>query len=301
MNKFDQDALIYRANKEIQFHDYLKKVRTNFNCDKISYYIEGYNFVDGYVYYPRNSDDNQKFEVIIDMHGGGNVLGQFELDDKYCQLVADQTGKVVINLDYLLAPEYKFPGPIESTYQFLVKLVNDSDKYNFDCSQLTLMGHSAGGYISACIAVMNKNKQQLNIEKIIANYAPFVQDQFDSFDGSSDSFADRIVQYRKWYFNTAEECSLDLATPLNADLHEMPPMFIISASKDILQTQELEFAKKLNISNSSVIHKLFDDCFHGFTHEAFSEYNPQQSEIAWNDIINYIKGDINKIEGLTEL
>lgn len=301
MTEFDQQALQYRTSKEIQFQNYLVKVRQNFKCEKISYFIKGYDFIDGYIYYPQSIKAGEKFQTIINLHGGGNVLGQFELDDKYCQLIADQTGRAVVNIDYLLAPEHKFPKPIISTYKFIELLIADADKYNLITDELVLMGHSAGGYISTCLAVYNQTYKKINISQIVANYAPIIQDNFESFEGSENSFVDRVAQYRMWYFESEQDCSSQLATPINGNVDFMPEMLIISAGNDILQHEELQFAKKLKKSGCSIVHKLFDGCDHGFTHEAFNEYNPRQSAVAWTDIVNFILGKPELIEGVTEL
>ncbi|HEJ7118710.1 TPA: alpha/beta hydrolase [Serratia marcescens] len=52
-------------------------------------------------------------------HGGGWCLGSLALYDRPCQALANATGRVILSVDYRLAPEYPFPQPLEDVYQAL--------------------------------------------------------------------------------------------------------------------------------------------------------------------------------------
>ena len=64
------------------------------------------------VYRPKDSEGI--LPVIVSVHGGGWVYGDKERYQWYCMDLA-RRGFAVVNFTYRLAPEYKFPSPIEDT------------------------------------------------------------------------------------------------------------------------------------------------------------------------------------------
>ena len=64
------------------------------------------------VYRPKNAQG--KIPVIVSVHGGGWVYGDKELYQFYGMTLA-QRGFAVVNFTYRLAPEVKFPAPLEDT------------------------------------------------------------------------------------------------------------------------------------------------------------------------------------------
>ena len=65
------------------------------------------------VYRPVNAG-NEKLLVIVSVHGGGWVYGDKDRYQYYCMSLAER-GFAVVNFSYRLAPEHKFPVPLEDT------------------------------------------------------------------------------------------------------------------------------------------------------------------------------------------
>ena len=49
--------------------------------------------------------------LVVMLHGGGWCIGGLENEELQCRLLASKLGCVCVNVDYRLAPEYKFPYP----------------------------------------------------------------------------------------------------------------------------------------------------------------------------------------------
>ena len=64
------------------------------------------------VYKPKSAEG--KLPVIVNVHGGGWVYGTKEVYQFYCMSLA-QMGFAVVNFNYRLAPENKFPSSVEDT------------------------------------------------------------------------------------------------------------------------------------------------------------------------------------------
>lgn len=293
MNEEDLSIFKYRMEKEIANHEIILNEQMNGKFEKISVRTKVSGYVDCYIYRPTQYMDDELLPMYFNLHGGGNVLGQHELDGLYCQQLADQVHCAVINMDYCLAPEFKFPKPLYSTYEAISQIKECAKNYGMDNTKIVVGGHSAGGYISTGVGLLDCNKKNINIKGLIIDYAPLKQVAEESEREMKDIDRiipnSRMVQYRDWYFEKIEDIHLPLASPVYADLHNMPDMLIISAEYDSLAQEEKEFAQKAKEAGCKVKYLLFEDCEHGFTHKWFKEYNEKQSQKAWVSMANFLK------------
>ncbi len=294
MRAEDLTIFDYRKEKCIKMTDLVQKERLEGRFEKGSVRTQSAGYIDFSIYRPSSWDPKEAAitPVIFNFHGGGFVLGFYEQDGKYCQLLADLTGCSVINVDYALAPEFKYPIPILSSYEALVEIMGHAKEYSLDTDSVFVCGHSAGGAIAADMCLLNREKKLLNIKGQILDYAPLHQSLSEedrkALDPSKAIKHSRALQYINWYFEDLSQISEDLASPVNADLHDLPDMLVISAQYDSLAGKEKEFAEKAKKSGVQVQYEMFENCCHGFTHEAFSEFNPAQSERAWNMMAAFV-------------
>lgn len=87
--------------------------------------------------------------VYINLHGGGFVIGHPEQDDPLCRYLAAYADVVVINPDYALAPQRRFPTQPEQIYDVVQWAAAHPD---WDGRRLCLGGQSAGGNLAAAAA-----------------------------------------------------------------------------------------------------------------------------------------------------
>ena len=62
----------------------------------------------------------------LNFHGGGFVIRHPEQDDPLCRYLAAVAGVAVINVDYDVAPQVRFPTPVEEAYDAAVWAALDS-------------------------------------------------------------------------------------------------------------------------------------------------------------------------------
>ncbi|MGT2715401.1 alpha/beta hydrolase fold domain-containing protein [Streptococcus respiraculi] len=296
MLKEDLTIFEYRMEKEIKYADMIKHERLTGKSEKISYFTKEAGYVDGYIYRPSNYTGAATLPIIFNFHGGGMVLGYCEQDGKYCQYLADEVGAAVINVDYPVAPEYKYPLPIVSSFSFLKQVVANSFKYNLDYNSVSVMGHSAGGYISAALAILASKDESIDFKCMIVDYAVLRQDKNPEFRKTIDPNkaipVSRMQQYYNWYFGPDADPSDWLASPCNAPGEIFPSTFVIIAEYDALAEEEEEFYNNLLNAGIKVKKKVYLDCMHGFTHDCFNEFNQKQSRIAWKDMVEFLKSSI---------
>jgi len=92
--------------------------------------------------------------VILFCHGGGFVWGSIDTHDGICRRLAHETGGVVVSVGYRLAPETRFPGPVEDAMGVLRDITERAEHYGIDPTCIALCGDSAGG--SICVSVAGR-------------------------------------------------------------------------------------------------------------------------------------------------
>ncbi|EOA82991.1 hypothetical protein ACJQWK_04740 [Exserohilum turcicum] len=90
----------------------------------------------------------KRYPVVVNFHGGGFVLGTAHDDARWCGVVVDQVGAVVVSVDYRLAPEYPFPTAVEDGADALLWLAQHADELMLDADRFAISGFSSGANMS---------------------------------------------------------------------------------------------------------------------------------------------------------
>ena len=115
-------------------------------------------------------DDGIIKPVIIFFHGVGFVLCSVETHDYMCRNLAKHTGWKVISPEYRLAPEYKFPVPLEDCCRVVEWTAENAGQLRIDPKRIAVCGDSAGGNLAGAAAKKFKNNGKIKISKQILIY-----------------------------------------------------------------------------------------------------------------------------------
>jgi acetyl esterase len=219
--------------------------------------------------------------VVMFFHGGGWVLGDVESHDSTCRRLADASGSVVVSVDYRLAPESPFPGPVLDCWVATKAIVKMAGELGVDASRLAVMGDSAGGNLAAAVALVAKDDPDVAVKYAVLVY-PVVTPAFDS--GSYREFESGFGltrQTMQWFwanylgregaaFFNVDACQdvEPLADLMKADFRGFPATHVLVAGYDVLRDEGLTFADKLEASGVSVTRETASDMLHGFIHFA---------------------------------
>ena len=97
-----------------------------------------------------------KLPVIVSIHGGGFFYGDKEVYRFYCMDLATY-GFAVINFNYHIAPEKRFPAPMEDANAVFTWLSRHADEYDLDKERVILIGDSAGAQMANQYAAIWSN------------------------------------------------------------------------------------------------------------------------------------------------
>lgn len=97
------------------------------------------------LYFPENATG--PLPTIIDIHGGGWMYGDCELNRHYCMVLASQ-GFAVMAMSYRLLPEVDLQGMVADVFASLHWLARHGEEHHCDLSRVFLTGDSAGGHLT---------------------------------------------------------------------------------------------------------------------------------------------------------
>lgn len=212
-------------------------------------------------------------EVIIFFHGGGWVTGDIESYTSTCALLAENTGRRVISVDYRLAPEYPFPYAPEDCYLVTRELFLHQTLFNVTDDDIILMGDSAGGNLAAVVSLMAAERGEFQIKKQVLIYPATYSDHTDQSPYSSivENGTDylltskRICDYEDLYIPNPEDRINPYYAPLLAsDVSGQPKTLILSAEFDPLRDEGEAYGQKLKEAGCDVTICRIPDALHGF-------------------------------------
>lgn len=93
------------------------------------------------------------FATVIYGHGGGWVLGGPETHSDMCAELAEASKCAVLLVDYRLAPEHPHPAQLEDSLKVWRWVQEHGTAHGLDRSRIIAAGDSAGGQMSAALAL----------------------------------------------------------------------------------------------------------------------------------------------------
>lgn len=206
--------------------------------------------------------------LLIYSHGGGFMLFSIDTHDRLMREYACAARIKVLALDYYLAPEHKFPTAIDQI-EDTVDWITTAD-LGINLSRVMMGGDSAGGNMTLAVAIRLRNKGRGEALKgLLLNYAGFATDcseEAEALHGGPGSVMDRAeIAY---YFENYTRSVADLVNPeiylLKADVHDLPPAFLVIPDRDIICADSFAMASKLRDAGNRVTFEIYRGAIHSF-------------------------------------
>lgn len=218
------------------------------------------------VYAPRRA---KGLPVVVFWYGGAWTEGKKE-DYRFVGATLAQHGFVAVLPDYRLYPEVKYPEFIKDGAQAVAWVEQHADAIGGDRSRIVLMGHSAGAYMAAMLALDPKY-----IAAAGANAADII-----GFVGLSGPY---VLQP-----DTADLRAIFSSPYLPVDWQPVhyahphsPPGLLVHGLEDrrVLPAQARQLRDALAARQSRVEMELYEHCGHADTVAAFSAFKRQRLPI----------------------
>lgn len=218
------------------------------------------------IYWPKTGGTHP---ALVYYHGGGWVIGDLDGCDQACRHVTNLADVVVVSVDYRLAPEHKFPIPVDDCFAALNWVAANTGELGIDQRRIAVGGDSAGGNLAAAVTLKARDAGGPQIAFQLLVY-PVTNHSFDtpSYTENADGYLltrDMMRWFWKHYLRDDSDGQDPLASPLRAaDLSGLPPAFIMTAEFDPLRDEGEAYAERLRAAGVPVEHVRYDGLIHGF-------------------------------------
>ncbi len=227
------------------------------------------------VYYP---SEEAKLPVVFDVHGGGFVKGIREQDIVFCRNMCQNTGYIVMDIDYAKAPEVQFPGQIYQIYEVIRYVSMNAAELHVDPDRMALCGHSAGGGMSVAVNMIANERKEFSIKLEVLDYAGLdyhTPPQLKESGYMNDRIPpDKADFYDRMYLKEEDKLN-PLASPLFAPDHmleNLPATLMIICEYDGFCSEDSKFASRLIDLGVQVTARRFRHSRHGFVVKRTEEF-----------------------------
>ncbi|MCP3368186.1 alpha/beta hydrolase [Bradyrhizobium cajani] len=221
--------------------------------------------------------------ALLWIHGGGFVLGNAALDDRFCAFTAQALGIVVVSVDYRLAPENPFPVPLDDCHAAWTWMQENAASLGIDPKRIAIGGQSAGGALAASL-VQRVHDEGGNKAAAQWLFCPMLDDR--------TATRQELDAMKHWVWTSRSNATgwrLYLSKPPGSaafppyavparreDLRGLPPAWIGVGDIDLLHNESRNFAGRLQASGTDTRFVSVQGAPHGFESWAFDTKMAQE-------------------------
>ena len=233
-------------------------------------------------------------KLIIFIHGGGWVTGSVDSYTNTCNELSNKTKRIVIAIDYRLAPEYPYPFGFNDCYEAINLIMKNLKALNLKEEDVCLMGDSAGGNLVAAVSLKARDTRDFCVKNQILLY-PALQTDYSNKtkyksvieNGKDYLLTQRQLQeYISLYITDPKQKNDPYVAPLKAKhLFFQPRTLIITSNNDPLRDEGKRYASRLKLYFNAVKYYNIEGAIHGFLSQPIGKKNKIE---AYNKIIEFL-------------
>lgn len=214
--------------------------------------------------------------VIVFFHGGAFVSCPAATYTFYAAWFVRAAGARAFIVDYSLAPETRFPKQIEecaAAYRGLLREV--------DPARIAFVGDSCGGGI-ALATLLRLRDAGVPLPACLASISGWFDLEVTGDSALHPVGEDRFV-HPVWmrergrdYVGPQGDPRDPLASPIHAQLHGLPPLFLQVGQVDVTRDDAVRIAARAGRDGTAVVLEIWPDMIHGF--QGMQGFCPEAAE-----------------------
>lgn len=230
-------------------------------------------------------------KVILHFHGGGYVIGGIKAHLMMCISMAKSLNIKMLLPDYRVAPEHPFPAALEDGLKIYGWLLEQGYK----AGDIIFSGDSAGGGLALAATLSLRDKAEPLPAAVIC-ISPWVDLTLSGKSHITNADSDVVLRtddLREWASVYTDESNWKnpLVSPLYADFHGFPPLFIQVNDDEILLDDARRLAEKAQADGVDVTLKIWKGLWHVW--HAVGNMIPE-SKKTYEEIGQFVRANLHK-------
>ena len=209
--------------------------------------------------------------VLLFIHGGVWIAGNFENHKRLLRDLVVGSGQVGVFVEYTSLPAAKYPTQLDECYAALNWIAAHAGEFGADGSRIAVAGNSVGGDLSAALTLMTKDRNgpKISYQVLLIPATDASVDTASYHAFASGRFLSRDFMKYGWdrYAPDEKTRNSPYVSPLRATTKELtglPPALIITAENDPLRDEGEAYARKLKEAGVVVNAVRYNGTIHDF-------------------------------------
>lgn len=131
---------------------------------------------------------------VVYFHGGGWQYGGRAVVQPFCRYLAEQADALVVNTEYRLAPEHRWPAGLEDCWAVLRWVYDRAEELGIDPGRITVAGDSAGGNLAALCAHRDRDEGLGMVRRQALYYAALAVRDVEGLEGFHFGLEDYVYE-----------------------------------------------------------------------------------------------------------
>ncbi len=208
--------------------------------------------------------------ALVFLHGGGWVGGSMDLEDSSMRELAWAADCCVVSVDYVLAPRFRFPMPLEDCIAATRYIHEHAADWDLDADRVAIGGSSAGANLALAAACALRDSGERWLRFILLQYGFFCPNTDSEAHrrfgkGEFGQNSDALMQFVESYLEHPSQRSDPRVALLHADLRDLPATFLSAAQIDPLRDDSIRLAERLRAHGVDTTLKEYRGVTHGFS------------------------------------
>ncbi|MBO1307588.1 alpha/beta hydrolase [Enterococcus sp. 669A] len=205
---------------------------------------------------------------ILWLHGGGYSMGIPEMDERTYEALMSARPCTIVAPDYRRSVDAPYPAALDDSYLALEWLKEHGAAYGCRSDQLMVGGNSAGGGLAVSVAMMARDKQEIQLAYQMPLY-PMLDNRMvteSSRNNHAPVWNTRANQIAwELYLGKLVEIPIYASPAQATDYSGLPPAGTYVGDIEPFYDETRQYVKNLEAAGVPVNFKVYEGAYHGFS------------------------------------
>jgi len=206
---------------------------------------------------------------VLWMHGGGYAQGVPEMSGDMYKRLIDTADCVIVAPDYRLSIDAPYPAALDDCYKVLLWMKNHAKELGIREDQLMAGGESAGGGLTAALALLARDRGDVNLAFQMPLY-PMLDDRMLSESARENNAYVWNSATNRWGWKLylgdwyGREVPIYAAPGRAADYRNLPPAVTFVGDIEPFRDETIQYVEHLRAAGIAVDFRVYKGAYHGF-------------------------------------